>query len=186
MSIGYYQYKQHEFTCKGCGWIGLGRDTEVLEYFDDFFDIGCPKCFELLETISNPDATEVRKFGTNEDKAALKKQKALWKRMSQSMLQSADQLPDIPGNEKLIFQLLEKYDGTDTMITISQNGNELWTEIAGYEYYARYMELGNLLQEKYPGRVVDFIPEETPCFFGDSIQAIVVIDNYRKNLGLNK
>ena len=57
--------------------------------------------------------------------------------------------------------------GHDAYIVISWNGQEIWREIRYFEYYPRYLQLGNILKEKYGDRLIDFEAEYNGPSFSD-------------------
>jgi hypothetical protein len=58
-------------------------------------------------------------------------------------LKAADQLPDIDA-DKIVISLRE--EGKN--IVLYYQNKEIWREVLTFEYYPRYLELGNILKEK--------------------------------------
>jgi hypothetical protein len=69
----------------------------------------------------------------------------------------------IIGASKIIITLREEEpkDGEDGYIVLYSGKKEIWREIRTYEYYERYIELGNIIKEKYGSRLTDFKAKET-------------------------
>jgi hypothetical protein len=182
----YYSYKKETFTCNHCGWKGLGSDVTSGEMYDGFFEIHCPKCDKILsELVSFPTHEEVLKYGSEEDKARVKKRMAFEEKMEKSELKDISQLPDLSGNS-LTFELREMEENGEKymeIIEISGSGQFVWREVLGYEYYKRFIALGELLRQKYGKRMIDFIPPVSGYYlYGDSCSASDQIRAYRRKL----
>jgi hypothetical protein len=54
MNYNYYTYKNENFNCPKCNWMGLGSDTILSEanYNGFLRDIECPNCEEVLYTFN--------------------------------------------------------------------------------------------------------------------------------------
>ena len=65
--MNYYDHLKHEYSCKSCGWIGLGEQAETGEAFDALFEFHCPKCLKQLGHIAYPTHYQVRQYGTGEE-----------------------------------------------------------------------------------------------------------------------
>ena len=77
---------------------------------------------------------------------------------------------------------IEHYEGGDTLL---RHGNAvLWREPSFYEGYQRYLEVGEILLQKYGSRLKDFKPtqESELYLFGDSISAPGRVRQFRERL----
>ncbi|HLW33910.1 MAG TPA: hypothetical protein VKX40_16740 [Aequorivita sp.] len=72
-----YTYKTHEYRCDKCGWIGFGEELERSDFFQDGFEVNCPKCGELFELVKFPTIAEVLIYGSEEEKKEARKQMGL-------------------------------------------------------------------------------------------------------------
>lgn len=52
----YSTFRNSQITCKACGWIGLGRETQVGEVFEggQISEYHCPQCGEYLWAVPWP------------------------------------------------------------------------------------------------------------------------------------
>ena len=105
--------------------------------------------------------------------------------MSASRLKNCDQLPEI-ASDKIIITLKEEenVNGEDGYIILYWNEKEIWREIRTFEYYDRYIELGNLLKEKYGERLVDFETDYTVYLGGDYHRAFEKVKKFRTSISL--
>jgi len=191
----YYTYKQHEYVCEKCAWKGSGAETGG-GYLEDgpAFDIVCKECGSRLDLISYPTFEETLEFGNEEEIAKAvqwreqckeidEKVRLHMKRVWETELKSADQLPDIDADEIVITLVEEKdADSIAEIIVLSWEDKEIWREYCSFEYYRRYLELGKMLKEKYGGRLVDFACEYTADLGGDDGRAFDKVREFRKSL----
>ena len=182
-------YKELPFSCKKCDWSGTGETTA--DGFDspsgEGFAILCPKCREYIEWI---DATvsydELLEYGTEEDKEFARERIEFWKNWREASLKSPEQLPDINAEEIIITLREEEKPHTgkidDADIVLYWKDQELWRETRLYEYYGRYIQIGEILKEKYGERLIDFEAEETWALGGDSYGGLAKAREFRKSL----
>jgi len=117
------------------------------------------------------------RFGTEDDKQQAKVRQEFLNNVWDKELKSPAQLPDIDEKE-IIIALREDKDN----IILFWNDNEIWRKILTYEYYPRYLQLGEILREKYGKRLVDFKVENTIYLGGDSLSAFNKVRKFRKSL----
>ena len=180
----YYKHKTHNYSCKNCGWIGTGEQTETMEVHSDWMEIGCPKCYNLVGTLRFPTIDEILKYGTSEEKAQARKKQLFVNRVMASRLKGCEQLPEIESSE-IIISLREEApadEGKDGFIVLYWGGDEIWREIRTYEYWDRYIELGKILKEKYGNRLKDFEAEITTHLGGDYTPSIDAVRKFRESL----
>src|SRR5690554_3205623 len=97
-----YTYKTHEYRCDKCGWIGFGEELKQGEVFQEGFEVNCPKCDELFELVVFPTLSEILQFGTEKEKQEARKQMSWGEQWEALSLKSAEQLPELDGNN-LVF-----------------------------------------------------------------------------------
>ena len=182
----YYTYEMQDYSCKKCKWKGLGKQT-VTEWFLGGFDIGCPQCHHFLDFISFPTHDDVLKYGTEQEKNDALQRQLFLDRVEASRLKNCEQLPEIE-TDKIVITLREDetVEGEDDYIVLYWNGKEIWREIRTYEYYDRYIELGQILQKKYGSRLIDFEAEHTVYFCGDSLTGFDEARAFRASLQSKK
>lgn len=173
----YYKYKIQSYTCIQCSWIGIGEQTVYGDDFNNSFEVNCPECDNLLDIIIFPTLDDMLRFGTEDDKQQAKVRQEFLNNVWDKELKSPAQLPDIDEKE-IIIALREDKDN----IILFWNDNEIWRKILTYEYYPRYLQLGEILREKYGKRLVDFKVENTIYLGGDSLSAFNKVRKFRKSL----
>jgi TPR repeat protein len=182
----YYKYKKKEYSCSKCGWSGLGEQTELGEVFDALFEIVCPNCNKLLTSIPYPLLEEMLEHGSEEDKKAAEERQSFLERVKTSRLEIDDYLPEIDSDEIFIKLKEEKSDNEgddDWYIVLYHDNKEIWREIRTYEYYNRYMTIGNILKKKYGVRLADFDESEASGYIcGDSLSAIDYVERFRRSI----
>jgi len=83
-------------------------------------------------------------------------------------LHSPDQLPDIPGDE-LIFS----WDQLESESIIRHGDRVIWQETTGWEVYDRFVEIVEILKQKYGRRLADVVPtlRSEYALYGDAAKA---------------
>lgn len=187
MKTDYYSFKGEKFSCRNCGWTGTGKDVEMGEMFKDGFEVNCPNCHEHFPgLIMFPMIEEVLEKGSKKDKLAASAMKSFREKWLASLLKSTNQLPDLH-DDIIIFELKELEDDGENYIIITYNGDIVWKEIRVYEYYNRFIEIGQLFKKKYGKRMVDIAPEVDGLYlYGDSCSSAQLIDKFREELRANR
>lgn len=168
--MNYYKYEKQRLTCPKCNWSGLGKDCPYGDAFGELFEILCPECHEEIGTVSYPTHDEVFAYGTDEDKESLQWSKNFHKKVKKKQMKSLNKLPDIDSSEVSIITV-EKEIEDDYWLEVYANERFLWKEIIYYEYYERFIEICELLAQKYKGRIVEIKFEPSMYLGGDSITA---------------
>jgi phage FluMu protein Com len=181
MNYKYYEFASEKFKCPNCNWTGSGAEAKTGEVFGALFEIDCPNCGETLGSVSFPTDKETLEHGSEKEKESVLKRIAFLEKMDATLLKSIDQLPEIKGDE-LVFETAEERRGDDLYLKILCQGDLVWEEITGYEYYDRFLELGNMFKEKYGESMVDFIQQGSAYLYGDSISAYQKVEEFRKKL----
>lgn len=187
MENDYFTYKSETFKCRHCGWTGTGKEVKMGDWYDDGFEVDCPKCHEHFPgLIMFPMIDEVMEKGSKKDKLAAAKMKAYREKWIASILTNINQLPDLH-DESMTFILKEIKEEDEHYIAITYKDEVVWKEIRVYEYYDRYIEIGKLFKEKYGNRVADIVPDVNGVYlYGDDSRADQIIEDFRKELRANE
>ena len=186
----FYNYKDKisytdlNYSCKKCDWSGTGGDAAEDLGTSYGFAILCPKCSDYLDWIDGTvSLDELFEYGTEKDKEFARQRQDFLDRLWAAELKDPDLLPDIESDE-IIISLREEGDAysSDGAIVLYWNDMEIWREVRSFEYYPRYLELGEILKEKYGDRLVDFEAKRTVHLGGDCFSAFDKVDNFRKTL----
>ena len=181
----YDDWKQSSFNCKQCAWTGLGSELVQGEKPRDLFEVCCPNCGRVISVVLLPTLEESRENWdklSELDKHAVETMEARQKDSSGRRLSDPEELPDIAGDDLEILWDIEHFEGGDTML---RHGNiVLWREPSFYEGYERYLDVGQILLQKYGSRLKDFIPtqESRLYLYGDSTSAADKVDQFRERL----
>lgn len=179
-------YKELNYKCQKCKWCGTGE--QCVEGFDSStgFSLDCPNCEDMIEWIDiTVSLDELIQYGSSEDKADALKQKQFFKRVSASRSRLEARLPEINSDE-IIFTLREEEYANGWRIVLylrnKQGKQKIHNEPRAFEYYNRYLEIGELLKKKYGDKLVDFEVAETVDLGGDSFSAFGKVRAFRKSL----
>jgi hypothetical protein len=186
----YYDYKNKKsyeemnFSCKKCNWSGKGEQCSEGIDSSSGFPVLCPKCDEYIEWIDITVSLEtLLEYGTEEEKARAREQQAFYDRVRDSRSLTCDKLPEIEAEEIVItLREIQKGDNEDGFIVLYWGDKEIWREIRTFEYYERFIEIGQILKEKYGKKFVDFDMEYTVYLGGDSLSAFDKVRKFRKSL----
>lgn len=165
ISLNYYSYKQHNLNCKECNWSGLGKDANQGEMFDELFELDCPNCSKTIACIGFPTHDEVLKHGTEEDKERVKEVTKFHKKVESYERKTTDDLPEFEG--PIFIEIKETSDNTNEWLEIYANDIFLWKEVLYYEYQNRLVQILNMLDEKYHGRIEEVKFEKSYYLLGD-------------------
>ncbi len=191
MADYYGAWKEDIFVCDKCGWKRTGEECAQGEMFKDLFEIDCPSCNKRLDVVLYPTIEESRANWdkvSEADKQMIEAREKFIAEAESRCLESADELPEIEGDE-LIFvwdQLRENDRCGDTLIT---HGEQIiWREPSFYEGYDRFIEVAEILKEKYGSKLVDLVPAERSQndLLGDCFSAWDLICRVRDCIGLSE
>jgi predicted metal-dependent phosphoesterase TrpH len=198
----FHTYKKYHFQCKECDWEGLGDETAIVGDVINYEVIGCPKCRKMIEFIPFPTSGDVLRYGNVKDRRKARRwlveemrHKAKWrdKWRNHPDLTSPDQLPDINSDEIIITLREEGLGKVNTKGDIWEGAflvfywgrQEIWRVPMWFEYYTGYLRWGEILKEKYGGRLIDFEAAHTVDLGGDSLSAFKKVDEFRAALRAN-
>ena len=60
MTEYYSNWKAEDYSCRHCGWKGKGDECNQGEYFQDLFEMDCPKCHEHIFVVVFPTLKDMR------------------------------------------------------------------------------------------------------------------------------
>lgn len=176
-------WKNSTFQCDRCNWQGLGKDARMGNVFTELFELDCPKCNkERIAIIGFPTTAEIRKYGNETEKQNLTQTEKFLQKVEMMKLKSVDDIIDIEDDDIVIT-----WDHEKTYTVIKHNDKVIWKEIALYEGYERYLEVGELLKQKYGTKLKDFIPTERSelYLYGDRFCSVNEVKKFRKSLTKN-
>lgn len=185
----YYSYEKDAYTCRFCGWKGLGKDCVTLEGFEGLFEIGCPKCKEKVGNVQYPLVSEMRNSDNAVDRATAALATASQNLFQSQCLKSPEQLPDIDEDFiVLIWDLKENPGDLRDRTIIKHGGRIIWDEPFVYEGFVSFMEVGDILKKKYGNRLKDIIPTDKSKMdlYGDDLASPRAVANYRKSFSEKK
>lgn len=178
----YYTYKFHTFTCKRCGWTGLGESMDVGDGYRGAFEALCPECKELVTFVPFPTIAEARaswQHLTEKQKRSIEEREARQQAFEAVCLKSPDQLPDI---DEPHFTLTWDQDAGNTLILLGKR--EIFREPAVWDGSERFEEVAEILNRKYGKALRDLVPAEAALMYlwGDSYAGKYIIERCRSTL----
>jgi hypothetical protein len=179
----YYSYQSETYQCRHCGWSGPGTEVLQGEVFEAGFEVDCPKCHETFRgLIVFPTIEDALEKGSEKEKESARAAQASRTERLASHERNLNQLPELE-DEGMAFVLKEIQEGDAWFIVITYQDTVIWKEERYYEYYNRFIEIGNLLKDKYGDNMIDLVPGVYgACLFGDNYRAVGLIEDYRKGL----
>ena len=192
MTSYFTDWKATQHKCFKCSWTGLGSEMEQGDVFDYLFEMDCPKCGEHIMSISHPSNEESRKHWDEvspDEKLLVEISESRHRDFEKRKLSSSDQLPDLPGDDLVIYWDMEfrgdTIYGSNTIIRFGDL--VIWREPVFFEGYERYLEVASILSNKYGTRLHDFIQtkDSEGYLYGDKSGAPHVIENCREKIRVN-
>ena len=168
--LNYFTWKKDNLHCEKCNWKGIGKDAELGDIIGGLADVLCPKCNNEIGVIGSASSEKTMKHGTEEQKMEEIKLQEYFKRQENSELKDKEQLPYINSNNLVFISDEETDANNDKWLVISNNENEIWREIVGWEYQHRFIQIGRMFLEKHDKKMSDFVQCDSPYFNGDSWQ----------------
>jgi hypothetical protein len=180
LPIGYYTYKAHTYQCSHCAWQGLGSELRQGEMFEELFELNCPTCGEEVTFIMYPSVREAIANGaavSDADRQEMEEMQRFWAKCAEMELKSPDQLPDIASSAFTIV-----WDKVDDMTVLRYRDTVIFTEVALYEGFERYQEVGLILKQKYGKALRDLEPTFASAIFlyGDNIFSVERTQKFRQ------
>jgi hypothetical protein len=177
--MSWYDFDENQIVECRCGWRGP-VSAGGIEIYSQCFAFECPQCGKTLAVFSPPTIDETKKKAAEGNKkaqgdlASALRRESFMQRATASELESADQLPDLEGDEIVIEWDFEdrKDPNGDNWTVLRHEGREIWREIAYYEGLDRYSDVATILIEKYGDRLVGFPATKASrlYLYGDDIR----------------
>ena len=190
-NLNYYNFEASRVHCNGfggCGWRGLGKETET-ELFDELFKFFCPKCGIGIGLVAYPFESETRDAADQgnpeaiSELAGIERGKIQAEKILRSQISQINELNDISDQDIDIEFWL---DGPDDWLVISGNGAELGRELCFFESIEPIERLLPLLKEKFGNRLKTIRWERAELYLcGDKSSLGRQIFNLIKSYGLN-
>ena len=191
--LAYWEYDPDAtIECPACGWAGRCEDHQRL--FRDLLDVECLDCERMLLIVSFPTDDETRAAAAAGNKEArremaeVKRRAVLDRLRAKYELTSADQLPDLPGDEIVVVwdQIEATLDSRKASYwTVLRHGTlELWREPIYYEGIERLEVIARILQTKYGARLVEIRPtkDSEVYLYGDLLSARDILQRVNQAL----
>lgn len=168
-NLAYYKFRKQGLICKNCQFHGMGIQFTQGELFKALFELNCPECKTLFGTVTLPSEEEVLKYGSKADKERIIVAKKFNEALKASQLADAKVLEN--QNDLLALEFKESFEDGNIWIEMFLNNKLVWKEMAHYEYYYRLIELMDMLNSKFPGKIKSIDYEKTSYLLGDYIPA---------------
>lgn len=176
-------------ACSECGWAGSGAGNE--EMFEALLDVKCPQCCNMLLMVQYPTVGETREAaaaGNQRAVAELPRAEAGESRHAWAtglLLREPTQLPDLNESDVTIDWDFENRDGEDWTV-LRHLGVEIWREPAFYEGYPRFVEVFEILRQRYRTRLREVRPTAASgqYLYGGRLGSLQIVKDL--NAGLRK
>lgn len=94
--------------------------------------------------------------------------------------------PEIDSNNIILFlseEIKTNNNWEEKFMVISFNEKIIFREEITFEYFERFIEVGNLLKEKYNNKIVDFkLNVNGYLLYGDSLNAFFHVESFIKSI----
>lgn len=160
--------------CPDCDWSGKGDDAQMRECLSEAADYECPKCGHYFGFFVFPTIDEVLNDprSTKEDRLAAQYILAYREEFERLKFTRGSVLPEIRSDAfKLIWDFEDRggpgFGRCDTLVRFGDV--VLFREPVLYECYERFIEVAELLRERYGEALLDLVPEprSTLYLYGD-------------------
>jgi hypothetical protein len=148
--------------CDRCGWTGPASAGDK-NFFDELFDISCPKCDAMLLIVPYPTDEETKQAAAagnekaRQNLATVEARERRWALANQKALTLGSKLPDVVGDSLCFVWDLEEAD--DETWTVIRCGEEtVWRELAFWEGWERFNEVKTTLKKIYGPRFARLKP----------------------------
>jgi DNA-directed RNA polymerase subunit RPC12/RpoP len=184
--MNYLEWKDNQISCPACNWTGCGRETRAGELFADGAEFHCPECGEYFRFILWPTTQETLSspLADSGERIAALRIEHRWGRFDREKLRGPEQLPTLEADTVVVRWDVHRGDDGEEYIVLASDECEIWRELAWFEGYERFVEIANILQQRYGTRLADIVPTEQSEYYlyGDSMHASSVIESARKSL----
>ena len=175
------------FACSECGWTGSGSDNE--EMFQELLDVRCPQCDKMLLVVQYPTIGETREAaaaGNQRAVAELPRAEVGESRHAWAtglLLRNPTQLPELDESDVTIDWDFEDRDGEDWTV-LRHLGVEIWREPAFFEGSPRFVEVFEILRQRYRARLREVRPTAASgqYLYGDQLSSLQIIEDLNAGL----
>jgi len=185
MIEGIDKWKEMDFTCKRCAWIGLGEELQHGEMFKECSELLCPRCEEVIRILAFPMASELLANSASLDPKTLESAQKLQAAHLSWKQQRLHRLDQLPGIDAKFIVLLWDQDWDNSVIRILFGDREIFRQPLDYEYADYFVHACRILKKKYGYRLLDVIP--TPhaktYLWGDCLGASGTTTEMRRLIG---
>ncbi len=185
MNHKYFDYKEDIFSCPHCGWEGLGKDVEDGEMFAwEGFETICPQCRKKLpDTVTFPTAQDGHDslIAQGLISPGTPPPADQWAQLFTTNFDEV--LPPYEPGKTYSFAMKEVGLPFLAKFQVYLEGKFLFEEVAYFEYFDRYLEIGEVLFAKYGTGLKEFTYDCTTLFCGDfSSSDIERLDKFEKKI----
>jgi len=185
---------EEDYYCGGCRWKGKGSTADHTNrgFYPYFIELRCPFCAKHLAFAPNAGFEDIMRTGTQEERDTAIKYYRAGRNSFLRDNEIRDNLPKYVIGDVVVVSLVEEIpEGQATVyqgghIVLYLKGKEIWREKGSFEYYDRYLRLGEILKEKYGNQLVDFEVEYTADLGGDSGFSFNKVKQFRESLKQNR
>jgi hypothetical protein len=180
----YDPWKTYDYTCSACSWHGKGGDLAYGEIGSDCMELVCPVCRELLVLIMYPTVEDSRanwdKLSESE-RSNIEQVEAFRADFQSRKLREPSPLPDICESS---FVLYWDFDDSSREMLIKHQEQIIHREPAIFEGYERFIEVAQILRNRYGEALRDLIPTESSevYLYGDHLAAPQKVDLAREQI----
>ncbi len=178
--VKYFDFDEKRvIICPVCGWSGLPDGHKG--YYNELFDISCPKCDKMLYVVSYPTRQETEEAAVAGNQAAkdhlvtFSVRDKILQNFEAKKLKSPDELPNLEGSKlDFIFEVEDKPENKfDEHALIICDHKIIWAEPLLYECWSRFNEIREVLIKKYGEKFNSFKPTQRAEFdlYGDDLGA---------------
>lgn len=157
----YYDNWQNEgFDCPKCKWHGPGSALVLGDYNWESAERLCPVCEELITVVLHPTIAEARANWNKVsewDRKNIEAAEAREAEFERRKLRGPSQLPDI-AEPSFVHHWDFADDGSRRETLIKHGGTVIFSEPAFYEGYERFIEVAEILHNRYGTALRDLIP----------------------------
>ncbi len=186
--MNYYKFQVEQQRCEACGWVGTGEQTERGETYESLFEFHCPACGVKMGICSYPtwkEAEEAWDLVPEADRVQFRVQQALGNIVDATRLKRADELPPIHEPSFTLTWDVEERENFPHNWTVVRLGDRvIWREVALWEDGYRFIEIADILRDRYGNAFVDMEPtrESWDCLYGDCLAMPGIVDRARERL----
>jgi hypothetical protein len=182
----YDNWREEEFDCPRCNWHGRGDALTLGASNWECAELLCPPCEECITVVVLPTTEEAR---ANWDKVSewdrknIEAAEAFQAEFKRRKLREPAQLRDIPEPSFTVSWDFAD-DGSRKETLIKQGDNVIFAEPALWESYERFIEVAQILRERYGAALRDLVPTKRSelYLYGDRSSAAAAVAEARQKI----